>query len=535
MGFTDEDLSRPIVAVANSWSETVPGHNNLRQVAQAVKDGVRMAGGTPVEFGVIGACDGIAEGHDGMRYILPTRDVIASSIELMVQAHRYDAVVLLGSCDKIVPGMLMAAARLDLPAILVNGGPMEGGPSIAGRTADSTTILEGVGRLIAGEISEADLVAMEDSCAPTCGSCSFLGTANTMGAMSEALGMSLPGSSMIPAVHAARLASAQEAGRAVMRLIKGNITARSIITEASVRNAVRLVSAIGGSTNAALHVPAICYEADLPFNLSLFDELSRTTPLLSKLNPASSYNVIDFHQAGGVQTILKALGELIDASAMTAAGRPLSEDLKTAREPDGIVIRTRKEPFEATGGLAVLYGNISPEGAVTKPAAIHPSQRVFSGPARCFDSEREANQAIMDGQIKGGEVLVIRYEGPKGGPGMPEMFKALKLLNGLGLGTKTALVSDGRFSGTNNGCFVGHVSPEAQEGGSIALIEDGDLIDIDIAAQKLHLRVEESELERRRQSFKAPESRVARGYLRLYSRLAGSAAQGALIKTGPET
>jgi dihydroxy-acid dehydratase len=362
-----------------------------------------------------------------------------------------------------------------------------------------------------------------------------LGTANTMGALSEALGMSLPFSSMIPAVHAARLASAQAAGRAVMRLLELGLTARRVITSQSIRNAVRLVSAIGGSTNAALHVPAIAYEAGLPFQLSLFDELSRTTPLLSKLNPASSYNVIDFHRAGGVQTVLRALGDLIDGSALTAAGVPLAESLARAKEPDGQVVKSRQAPFEATGGLAVLYGNISPEGAVTKPAAIHQSQRVFSGPARCFNSEMEANQAIMDGAIKGGEVLVIRYEGPKGGPGMPEMFKALKLLHGLGLGTKTALVTDGRFSGTNNGCFVGHVSPEAQEGGPIALIRDGDVIDIDIAAQKLHLNVEPAELDRRRGGFKPPESRVARGYLRLYSRLAGSAAQGALIKTGPET
>ena len=304
-----------------------------------------------------------------------------------------------------------------------------------------------------------------------------------------------------------------------------------MITSGSVKNAVRLVSAIGGSTNAALHVPAIAYEAELEFNLGLFDELSRTTPLLSKLNPASSYNVIDFYHAGGVQTILKALGDLVDSSVTTVTGEPLSESLKTASDPDGKVVKSRSDPFDATGGLAVLYGNISPEGAVTKPAAIHPSQRVFSGPARCFDSEREANLAIMDGQIKGGEVLVIRYEGPKGGPGMPEMFKALKLLNGLGLGTKTALVTDGRFSGTNNGCFVGHVSPEAQEGGPIAFIRDGDVIDIDIAAQKLHLRVDAPELAQRAEGFKPPEARVARGYLRLYSRLAGSAAHGAIIRT----
>jgi dihydroxy-acid dehydratase len=533
MGYTDADLQKPIIGIANSWSTTVPGHYNLRAVSEAVKDGIRMAGGTPVEFGVIGACDGIAEGHEGMRYILPTRDIIASSVELMVQAHQYDAVVLLGSCDKIVPGLIMAAARLDLPAILVNGGPMMGGPFLDGRTADSTSILEGVGRLLAGEISREEFEGLEDSCAPGCGSCSFLGTANTMCCLSEALGMSLTGSAMVPATHAKRLAVAQQSGRAIVELVKNNITARQIITAQSLENAVRLTSAIGGSTNAALHVPAIAYEAEVPFDLDLFDRLSRTTPLLVRINPAASANVIDFHNSGGVPAVMSELGDLIHLKAMTVTGQTMGENLKGHKSPDDEVIKTRAKPFEATGGLAVLYGNISPAGAVTKPAAIAPSQRVFSGPAKCFNSEEEANTAIMNGQIKGGEVLVIRYEGPKGGPGMPEMFKALKLLHGLGLGASTALVTDGRFSGTNNGCFVGHISPEAQEGGPIALIEDGDIIDIDIPAQKLHLNVSEKVLESRRQNFQIPKPRVSKGYLYLYGQLAQSAAQGAIIKTRP--
>ena len=534
MGYTDEDLARPLIGLANAWSTTVPGHYNLRAVAEAVSDGIRMAGGTPVEFGVIGACDGIAEGHEGMRYILPTRDVIANSIELMVQAHQYDAVVLLGSCDKIVPGMLMAAARLDLPAIFLNGGPMLGGPVFHNRQSDSTSIIEGVGRLLAGEITEDELLNMENRCAPGCGSCSFLGTANTMGCLAEALGMSLPGSALIPAVHSARLAMAQKTGRAIVELIEKNITARRIITSESLENAVRLTSAIGGSTNAALHVPAIAYEAELDFDLGLFDRFSRSTPLIAKLNPAASANVIDFYESGGVQAVMSELKSLLHTEALTVSGRTVGENFQGEKSPDNEVIKTFAVPFEATGGLGVLYGNISPAGAVTKPAAVAPDQRYFAGPAVCFDSEEEANQAIMAGRIKAGDVLVIRYEGPKGGPGMPEMFKALKLLHGLGLARKTALITDGRFSGTNNGCFVGHISPEAQEGGPIALIKNGDGIVIDITAQKLHLEVSEAELEQRRSAWQAPPLRVGKGYLYIYGQLAQSAAQGAIIKTRAE-
>jgi len=531
MGYTDDDLSRPLIGLANAWSTTVPGHFNLRAVASAVADGIRMAGGTPVEFGVIGACDGIAEGHEGMRYILPTRDVIASSIELMVEAHQYDAVVLLGSCDKIVPGMLMAAARLDLPAILVNGGPMQGGPFLDNRTSDSTSIIEGVGRLLAGDINEDDLLRMENSCAPGCGSCSFLGTANTMCCLAEALGMALPGSAMIPAAHAARLASAQRSGQAVVEMVRHNITARRIITSEALENAVRLTSAIGGSTNAALHVPAIAYEAELDFDIDMFDRFSRSTPLIAKMNPAASANVIDFYESGGVPAVMSELKSLLHLEALTVSGRSLGENLKGASSPDNEVIKTFASPFEATGGLGILHGNISPLGAVTKPAAIDPGQRHFAGPAVCFDSEEAANEAIMAGKIKGGEVLVIRYEGPKGGPGMPEMFKALKLLHGLGLAKKTALVTDGRFSGTNNGCFVGHISPEAQEGGPIALIRDGDRIVIDIPNQQLNLEVDENELASRRAGWQAPPLRVRKGYLYLYGKLAQSAAEGAIIKT----
>ena len=533
MGYSDSDLDKPIIGIANAWSTTVPGHYKLREVAEALKEGIRAAGGTPVEFGVIGACDGIAEGHEGMRYILPTRDVIADSIELMVQAHQYDAVALLGSCDKIVPGMLMAAARLDLPSILVNGGPMLGGPIIAGRKADTTSIIEGVGRLKRGEINEEELAAMEEVCAPSCGSCSFLGTANTMCCIAEALGMSLPASAMIPAAHSARVRSARKAGETVVAMVEKGLTARKIITRKSLENAVRLTSAIGGSTNAALHLPAIAYEAEADFGIDLFDDLSRTTPLIAKMNPAASANVIDFYESGGVPAVMSELLPLLHPDCLTVTGRSLAEELEGISSPDNEVVKTMAAPFSKSGGLAVLRGNLAPDSAVTKPAAIDPSMWKFSGPAKVFDSEKQANRAILDGKVISGDVVVIRFEGPKGGPGMPEMFKAMKLLNGLGLAREVALVTDGRFSGTNNGCFVGHISPEASEGGPIALVRDGDLIEIDIPGKLLELKVPDDELDRRRKTWSAPAPRVTKGHLYVYSQLAQSADKGAVIKNRP--
>ncbi|MGD8251412.1 MAG: dihydroxy-acid dehydratase, partial [Desulfobacterales bacterium] len=468
--------------------------------------------------------------HAGMRYILPTRDVIADSIELMVQAHQYDGVVLLGSCDKIVPGMLMAAARLDLPAILVNGGPMLGGPEIAGRISDSTSIIEAVGRLKKGEITEADLAGMEDACAPTCGSCSFLGTANTMGCIAEALGMSLTGSAVIPATHARRMHVAQASGRAITRLVKDGVGARQILTGEAIENAVRLTAAIGGSTNAALHIPAIAYEAHVAFDIGMFDRISRTTPLIAKMNPAAAVNVIDFYASGGVPAVMAELMPLLNTEALTVTGMTMGENLAGCRSPNDAVIRTLEAPFSATGGLAVLYGSLAPQSAVTKPAAIRSDMLIFSGPARVFDSEQQANTAILQGAVIPGDVVVIRYEGPKGGPGMPEMFKAMKLIHGLGLSDRVALVTDGRFSGTNNGCCVGHISPEAMEGGPIALVQDGDTITIDIPGKRLDLTVSEADLDARRSRWERPAPRVSEGYLYLYSRLAESADKGAIIR-----
>lgn len=529
MGYPDQSLDKPIIGIANAWSTTVPGHTNLRQVSEAVKAGIWSNGGTPVEFGVIGACDGIAESHEGMRYILPTRDIIAHSIELMVQAHRYDAVVLLGSCDKIVPGMLMAAARLDLPAILVNGGPMLGGPVIDGRKADSTSIIEGIGRMKQGEIEEADLIDMEDVCTPTCGSCSFLGTANTMCCIAEAMGMSLTGSAMVPATHAKRMHIAYDSGQTIVDLVNSGLNARRIITAESIENAVRLTSAIGGSTNAALHIPAIAHEADIDFDIDLFDEISRSTPVIAKMNPAASANVIDFYYSGGVPAVMAELLPILHGEALTVTGKTMGENLEGHESPNDEIIKTYAQPFSRTGGLAVLYGNLAPESAVTKPAAIDPEMLKFQGPARVFDSEQAANEAILAGKVQAGDVVVIRYEGPKGGPGMPEMYKAMKLLKGLGLGKSVALVTDGRFSGTNNGCFIGHISPEAMEGGPIALVEDGDRIEIDIPGKTVSLGVADEILAQRKLAWKRPPDRVTGGYLRLYSRLASSAAKGAII------
>jgi dihydroxy-acid dehydratase len=508
----------------------VPGHYNLNQVSGFVKQGIHQAGGTPVEFGVIAACDGIAQGHEGMHFILPTRDLIANDIEMMVQAHRLDAVVMLGSCDKIVPAMLMAAARLDLPAIIVVGGPMEGGCQFDGRSADITSLTEGLGMLKAGKIDDEKYLNLENCAGPTCGSCSFLGTANTMCCVAEAMGLSLPGSATIPATHAGRWRAAQESGRQIVELVKQGITARQILNQKGIENGIRLSTAIGGSTNVALHIPAIGYEADYEVSMDLFEELCRSTPHIAKMNPAAAPNVPDFHQAGGVPAVMKELLPILHGDALTVTGKTLAENLAAAGAPNRMIIKTIDDPWSNEGGLAVLRGNLAPHTAVTKPAAIQPDMRTFTGTAHCFDSEEAANQAILEGQVTGGEVIVIRYEGPKGGPGMREMYKAMKLLYGRGLALKTAVVTDGRFSGTNNGCFVGHVSPEAAEGGPLAIVQNGDEITIDIPNRKLHLNLSDQQIQDRLSGWQRPAPKYKRGYLALYSRLAESADKGAIIR-----
>ena len=530
MGYSDYDLSRPMVGIANAWNRVVPGHYHLNLVSDYVKQGILQAGGTPVEFGVIGACDGIAQGHVGMHYILPTRDLIANDIEMMVGAHQFDGVVLIASCDKIVPGMLMAAARMDIPAIFIVGGPMEGGCEFHGRQADISALTEALGMLKAGKITEEEYRKLEDCAGPGCGSCSFFGTANTMCCLTEALGMSLPGSATIPAVYADRLRAAQESGRQIMRMIQEGVTARKIIHRKSLENTIRLNAAVGGSTNAILHLLAIAYEADVPLTADDFETLSRTTPLIAKIFPASIYNVPDFHAAGGVPAVMKEILPLLHGDALTVSGKTVAENVEGAKIHDSRIIKTYGEPWSSEGGLAVLRGNLAPNTAITKPAAIDPSIHRFTGKAICFDTEEAANQAILDGKVQEGQVVVIRYEGPKGGPGMREMYMAMKLLFGRGLALKTALVTDGRFSGTNNGCFVGHVSPEAAEGGPLAIVQDGDTITIDIPNRTLHLHVPDGEIRSRLARWKRPAPKFPSGYLALYARLAESADKGAIIR-----
>lgn len=534
MGFTTEDLKRPMIGIANAWSECVPGHFNLRQVAQRVKDGIYRAGGTPVEFGVIGGCDGMGQGHDGMHYILPSREIIANSIESMAQINLFDGIVLLGSCDKIVPGMLMAAARLDIPCILLPGGPMEGGIEFDGRRSDQTSSTEAYGMLSANKITEKEYTSLENLACPTCGSCAYLGTANTMCSLSEALGMTLPDGGIIPAASAARLAIAEDTGIKIVELVEKNITARQIITKESVRNAIKICLSMSGSTNAVMHLTAIAYEAELEMNvLEEFDQFSRVTPQLAKINPASEYNMVDFYRAGGVSKLLEEMQPIISVDEMTVTAHTVLENIKNhiyQYPEDRRVVKTMADPFGYQGGVAVLHGNLAPDSGITKPGAFDESLHHFVGEAICFDSEEDAEEAILKGAIRDGHVVVIRYEGPKGGPGMREMYKAMKYLYGRGLSKTTALITDGRFSGTNNGCFVGHISPEAAEGGAIAIVKNGDRIEIDVEKRSINLLVSDEEIENRLKEWKRPEPKFKRGYLGLYCKIAASGSEGAILQ-----
>jgi dihydroxy-acid dehydratase len=534
MGYSDDDLttSRPAIGIANSWNTLIPGHFNLDQISEQVKKGIHRAGGTVYEFGVIGLCDAIAK--ENSNYVLPSREVICDSLEIMAGANPLDGLVLLASCDKIVPGMLMAATRLDIPAILVNSGPMLGGIPFGGRKSDATSASEALGMYKAGKISLQEYKTVEDLSCPTCGSCSFMGTANTMCCLAEAMGMSLTDGAAIPAVYADRLRLAEQSGEAICNLVKQGITARDIINQRSLENAVKVCLAMGGSTNAVLHLAALAYEAEAEINIvDAFDEFSRNTPTIAKVYPAARWDMEDFWRAGGIPRVMDRLRSLLDMDVMTCTGKTMKENIDgyQYRFPENNeIIKTAHEPFDASGGLAVLRGNLAPNSGISKPTAIEPSVRQFTGTAVVFDSEEEANQAILDGRIKQGDVVVIRYEGPKGGPGMVEMYRASKYLYGMGLHTSTALVTDGRFSGTNNGCFVGHISPEASEGGPIAIVENGDKISIDVISGTIHLHVSDGELEGRLKNWQEPEPKARKGYLSLYSRLASSADEGAIIK-----
>ena len=534
MGFTTEDLKRPVIGIANAWSECVPGHFNLRQVAQRVRDGVYRAGGTPIEFGVIGGCDGMGQGHDGMHYILPSRELIANSIESMAQINLFDGLVLLGSCDKIVPGMLMAAARLDIPCIFLPGGPMDGGVVFDGRQSDQTSSAEALGMLSAGKITEEEYVSLEDTSCPSCGSCSYLGTANTMCALAEALGMTLPDGGLAPATSAARLMKGEETGIKIMELVEKGVTARKVLTNGAIRNAIKACLAMSGSTNAVMHLTAIAHEAELDIKvLEEFDALSRTTPQIAKMNPACKYNVIDFHRDGGVPRLMENLQSILEPDVMTVTAHTLAENIASHKylyPATGLVVHTMDAPFGYTGGVAVLRGNLAPDTGITKPGAFDKSLYHFEGEAICFDSEEAAEEAILSGKVHDGHVVVIRYEGPKGGPGMREMFKAMKYLYGRGLALTTALITDGRFSGTNNGCFVGHISPEAAEGGPIAIVHDGDRIMIDVDKRQLELMVPQEEIEARLKEWKRPEPKFKKGWLGLYCKIAASGSEGAILK-----
>lgn len=535
MGYSDDELSgKPVIGIANSWNTVVPGHFNLNQVSSAVKNGIYAGGGMAVEFGVIGCCDGIANGHEGMKYILPSREIICNSVEIMAQAHQLDGLVLLASCDKIIPGMLMAAARLNIPAIVVNGGPMLGGVEFDGRKTDATSVDEAIGMFSAGKISERTVLELENLACPSCGSCAFYGTANTMGCITEALGMSLTGSALIPAVYSDRLRVAYNSGMQINRLVAENIKPRDIITEDAIRNGIKVTMATCGSTNAVLHLSAIAYEAGLKMNvLDEFEQWNKVTPQIAKVNPSSKWDMEDFYRAGGIPRVMKNLGELVHGSAMSVTGKTIKENLEAYifQYPENHdLIKDMEEPFSKTGGVAVLKGNLAPRTAVSKPGAFDKSLHHFEGTAKVYDSEEEANDAILAGKVKPGDVVVIRYEGPKGGPGMREMYKALKYLYGMGLNTTTAVITDGRFSGTNNGCFAGHISPEAAEGGPLAIIRDGDRITIDVTEGILHVDLTQEEIDSRLAAWERPQKRIPNGYLNLYARVASSADMGAVIQ-----
>ena len=525
LGLTREEMSRPLIGVVNAANEIVPGHLHLDKIAEAVKVGIRMAGGTPMEFPAIAVCDGLAMNHEGMRFSLTSREVIADSIEIMATAHPFDALVFIPNCDKIVPGMLMAMMRMNLPSIIVSGGPM-----LAGRNkSDLITVFEGVGSVRSGDMTEEALEDMAENACPGCGSCSGMYTANTMNCLCEAMGVALPGNGTIPAVSAARIRLAKKAGMQVMQLLEKNIRPLDIVTEKSVHNAVAADMALGGSTNTTLHLPAVFGEANLHLSLGIFDEISRKTPNYCKLSPAGTQHIEDLHNAGGIPAVMSALLErgLVHGDTLTVTGKTLAENLteSKARILDPDVIRAHA-PYKQEGGIAILRGNLAPDGAVVKQSAVAPEMMVRDVIARVFNSEEEGVEAILGGKIKKGDAVVIRYEGPRGGPGMREMLTPTSAIVGMGLGADVALITDGRFSGGSRGAAIGHVSPEAADGGLIGLVEEGDTIHIDIPARKLELVVAEEVLEERRARFVPLEKDIKSPFLRRYARLVTSAATG---------
>ncbi len=531
IGLTDEEINRPLVAVVNSYNEVIPGHINLDKIAEATKAGIRLAGGTPLEFFTIGICDGIAMNHEGMKYSLASREIIADSVEVTVEAHRFDGMVLIPNCDKIVPGMLMAAMRLNIPSIVVSGGPM-----LAGRKGeeglDLIDVFEAVGKVETGQMSEAELEDLVDVACPGCGSCAGMFTANSMNCLTETIGMGLPGNGTIPAVTAKRIRLAKKAGMQIMELIDKNICPRDILTKQALENALTVDMALGCSTNTILHLPAIAHEARLEMDLDMVNEISNRTPNLCKISPAGKTYMEDLDAAGGIPAVINELAkkELVNLETMTVTGKTLGENVQGKKNYNTEAIRPIDNPFSETGGLAVLTGTLAPNGAVVKQSAVMPEMLTHTGPARVFESEDEAVEAILGQKINPGEVIIIRYEGPKGGPGMREMLTPTSSVVGVGLDKEVALITDGRFSGGTRGAAIGHVSPEAQEGGPIALVEDGDEIEIDIPQRKLNILVDEDVLAKRKEAWQPKPPKITKGYLARYARLVSSADKGAIVE-----
>ena len=529
-GLTDEEISRPLIGVVSSKNEIIPGHINLDKIAEAVKAGVRIAGGTPLEFPAIGVCDGIAMGHIGMKYSLASRELIADSIESMALAHGLDALVLIPNCDKIVPGMIIAAARLNIPSIVVSGGAMLS-MNYSGKFRDLNTAFEAVGAFKAGTIDEAELLNLENAACPSCGSCSGMFTANSMNCLSEVLGMALPGNGTIPAVYSERIRLAKQSGMKIMELLEKNIRPRDIITPDSIYNALRVDMALGCSTNSMLHLPAIAYEAKAPITLDYANEISKETPNLCHLAPAGDHHIQDLYAAGGVAAVMNELSKknLLKLDTITATGKTLGENIKGCEVKDYSVIRPIDNPYSETGGIAVLKGNLAPDGSVVKRSAVAKEMLQHEGPAKVFNSEEEAIDAIYKGKIVKGDVVVIRYEGPKGGPGMREMLSPTSAICGMGLDKDVALITDGRFSGATRGAAIGHVSPEALAGGPIGLVQDGDIISIDIDKCQLNIKVSDEELAKRKAAWVPQEPKIKSGYLKRYSMHVASGMQGAVM------
>ncbi len=529
LGFTDEELNRPIIGVVNAHNEIIPGHMHLDDIAEAVKAGIRMAGGTPVEFPAIGVCDGIAMNHEGMFYSLPSREHIADSVEIMATAHPFDGLVFIPNCDKIVPGMLMAALRLNIPSIFCSGGPMLPG-CVNGSRVALTNAFEAPAAVLSGKMDEATAEAIADGACPGCGSCAGMFTANSMNCMTEMLGLALAGNGTVPAVDSHRIRLAKRTGMWIMELVKRDLRPRNIVTDKAIKNALVCDMALGCSTNTMLHLPAIAHEAGLRFQLDRVNEISDSVPHIVKLNPAGQHFLVDLNNAGGLSAVMKRLDGmgLICADALTVDGE-WSDRINAARIADDNVIRTRETAYSPTGGLAVLYGNLAPDGAVVKKGAVLPEMLVHTGPAKCFDSEEECCAGLYGGAVKPGDVVIVRYEGPRGGPGMREMLSPTAALAGMGLDSSCALITDGRFSGVSRGASIGHVSPEAASGGLLAYVEDGDMISIDIPAHRIELLVGEDELKRRREHTGPKKLRPVSGYLKRYRALVSSADRGAIL------